>query len=400
MSNTYNPISSLMHVAALLAVALAAVGCSQQDDNPDVAPEPTGHAITFTTVDSTVAVTRAPRTERLSALGFNEIKVYGYKTVDGNIQNVMPGYTMKYVENSANSSTTNTTGWEYVGQGTDYLGYAQEIKYWDGNSSNYRFFGVLPTCYKNLKYANAEIGNKTVVNTTENFSMEFKDLEFMTRDSVGTYYKSDGTTIKETDIPMYCTLWQGNPAQNNNKPVELAFVKPYSLVRLVFERPDGSSQTQLGKTGDTEHQITFAPQDGSTMTGDGKVDVSWSMTENRETATATAGTKTLPTMTLGPVTLVNENTRYQAWPEYLMIPTTSSGAVDFKCSVYIYTKNTNGEDVSTQRIAIVPAAYTNWKPGYQYTYVFKISSTNQLEFSHAVEVYTKWQAGYSDKTEW
>lgn len=394
MRTTYYNIYSLLPIAAFLSFGAMVTACSSSADAPD-SPDKT-FAISFNATDSANVTTRAPRTTGLSDIGYNEIVVYGYKTLDNTIYNVMPGYTLKYVANTANSSTTNTTGWEYVGQGTDYLGLDQEIKYWDGNSTDYRFFAVLSDYKGNVKYNGSDISASTTVTTEGSFSMEFNNLEYMTHTEDGKYYNSAGNEVAESKIPMYGILWQGDPAEYYNKPVELSFVKPYSLVRLVFERPEGSSKTVLG---DDTHKITFGPKDNSTMTGDGKVDVSWGMTGSRETATAIPGSTTLPTMSLGGVELTNENERYQAWPEYLMIPSTSK-PVDFLCTVQVKTVNTSGATVYDPRTAVIPAQYMKWRPGYQYTYVFKISSNNNLEFSHAVEVYTKWQAGYSDRTQW
>lgn len=393
----YSSLSALAQIALALTGAAAVAGCSQNDiDSGDGGNGQGGYSISFGASNSAAEATRATSTVGLNTLGYDEITVYGYKTIGTDIQNVMPGYTLKYTANSANSSTTNTTGWEYVGQGTDYLGNAQEIKYWDGNSTDYRFFAVLPKFKSALRYGGEAISTSTVMAADKSFSLEFSGLEYMTHTADGKYYDRNGAEVSEEDIPMYGTLWQGDPAAYYNKPVELSFVKPYALVRLVFERPAGSSTTQLGKDGDATHNISFGPKDGASMTGDGKVDVSWGMTGSRETATATAGTVTLPTMQLNPLTLTDQETRYQAWPEYLMIPTTSE-PVDFKCTAYIYNATNNNFD---SRTAIIPAAYMKWKPGYQYTYVFKITATNSLEFSHAIEVYTMWQAGYSDRTEW
>lgn len=395
----YRPLPHLFTgIATFLMSAALVTACSSSTDDPDI-PDTKAYSISLNATDGTNITTRVTHATGLSDLGYNEMVVYGYKTIDGTIQNVMPGYTMKYTTNSANSSTTNTTGWEYVGQGTDYMGQAQEIKYWDGNSTDYRFFAVLPKYKNNLKYDGNAITASTKVTTTGSFSMEFDNLEYMTRTKDGKYYDRNGSEVAEANIPMYGILWQGNPAEYYNKPVELAFVKPYSLVRLVFERPEGSSSTVLGKDGDAAHNITFGPKNGSTLVGDGKVNVSWGMTGNRESATAIAGLVTLPTMTLDPLTITNENERYQAWPEYLMIPS-SGDPVDFLCTAYVYSKNSSNQDVFDARTAVIPAAYMKWKPGYQYTYVFKITSNNNLEFSHAIEVFTHWQAGYIDRTEW
>ncbi len=390
----------MRNIAAAITLALVSAGCSTSEDVPDNHDNhgDKKYSISFNTSDGAEEVTRTGTSVGLETLGIEQILVYGYKTLNSEIQNVMPGYTLNYIANSANTTTSNSSNWEYVGQGTDYMGQAQEIKYWDGNSTDYRFFAVLPSYKANLRYGGATVDASTVMSTTGSFSMTFDNLEYMTHTSDGKYYDRSGAEVAEKNIPMYGTLWQGDPADYYKKPVSLSFVKPYALVRLVFERPEGTSTTTLGKEGSTTSYITFGPKDGSTLTGDGEVNVNWSMSGNRETATATAGTVTLPTMTLNPLKLENQETRYQAWPEYLMIPTSNTG--DFLCTAYIYSVNSEGTDVFDKRTAVIPAAYMQWKPGYQYTYVFKITQNNSLEFSHAVEVYTKWQAGYTDRTQW
>ncbi len=398
MKEIDNKAHPLWGIATFLMSAVWLTACSPGADTPDV-PDTHGYSISFNATDSAGTTTRATRATKLSELGYNEIIVYGYKTLDGTLQNVMPGYTLKYVDNTANSSTTNTTGWEYVGQGKDYMGLDQEIKYWDGNSKDYRFFAVLSDYKDNVKYNGSDISASTTVTTDGSFSMEFDNLEYMTHTEDGKYYNSAGDEVAESKIPMYGILWQGDPAEYYNKPVELAFVKPYSLVRLVFERPEGSSTTVLGNPDGTDHPITFGPKDGSQMAGDGKVNVKWSMTKSRETATAIAGQTKLPTMTVNSLTIKDENVRYQTWPEYLMIPS-SSDPVDFVCTAEVRTVNSNGQTVYDPRTAVIPAQYMKWRPGYQYTYVFKITSNNELEFSHSIEVFTKWQSGYADRTQW
>ena len=406
MKRTLHTIYAAALTAAIAAMPAALLsGCSATDGEGG-SSEGERHSISFSTkgemkqlTNTSKATNNAKTTEAgLETLGYTTIYLYGYKTIGSELQNVMPGYTLNYTANSAHSSTTNSSDWEYVGQGTDYLGNAQEIKYWDGNSSAYRFFGVLPKYKDRLQYNGAAITSSTNVSADGSFSMLFDGLEYMTHTSDGKYYDSDGKEVAEADIPMYGTMWEGDPASSYDEPVPISFAKPYALVRVVFERPDGTSTTVLGKAGDTSHPITFGPKDGSQMAGSGEVSVKWAMAGSREDAEATVGSVTLPTMTLDPVTLTDQDTRYQTWPEYLMIPATS--AVDFKCTAYTYTVNASGTDVFDERNAIVPAAYMQWKPGYQYTYVFKVTSTNQLEFSHVLEVYTKWQAGYSETTTW
>ncbi len=415
-----------------LVAAQLFAACSSGDDL--IVPDDNLHPISFSTADTSAQVTRADNTEGLQTLGINEIKVYGYKTLNGQLQNVMPGYTLRYQDGTANSSTSNSTGWEYVGLTddsnnpvTDYKGQKQEIKYWDGNSSDYRFFGVIQNNKYPLRYDGSPIDENTEIDDTKSFSMEFKGLTYMTRTYDArnrkyeylTYKTTDnGVTytskVEEKDIPMYGTMWQGDPSSTNfdyTKPVTLAFSKPYALIRLVFIRPDGSSVTQLGDAKNTTNPYAakFNPKDESNISTDGTVDVTWSMKGSEESTTATSTKATLPAMQFDPIELSEPEKRYQAWPEYVMVPTsttttttlgettTTTSNVDYMCTVFV---NEEGLSSLQERTAYVPKEFTHWKAGYEYTYVFKITYNNSLEFSHVVEVYSKWQAGYVDTTKW
>ena len=426
-------------ITGLVAAQLCAA-CSSGDDL--IVPDDNLHPISFSTADTSAQVTRADNTVGLEKL-FTEIKVYGYKTLtstaqDGTttttLQNVMPGYTLKYVDGTANSSTSNTTGWEYVGLTDkngeavkDYTGNVQEIKYWDGNSSDYRFFGVIPNDKYTLKYDGKVIDKDPKIDDTKSFTMEFPNLTYMTRtyDATNKKYKyltyktdNDGNTtsgeIPEKDIPMYGTMWQGDPKDNYDKPVTLAFSKPYALIRIVFVRPDGSSVTQLGDPDKNEgengyYAAKFNPTDKSKISTDGSVKVTWSMKGTEESTTAESTEQKLPAMNFNPMKLEEAETRYQAWPEYVMVPTTTdastgtSSSVDYECTVFVKEETTSGNTTSSKivsRTAFVPKEFTHWKAGYEYTYVFKITYNNSLEFSHVVETYTKWQAGYVNETKW
>jgi hypothetical protein len=429
-----------MKRAILYISIIACLTACTSDDDTTIVPGDVKHAISFNTNDQAEQVTRADNTVGLNTLGITEIKVYGYKTLtstaqDGTttttLQNVMPGYTLRYQAGTANSSTSNTKGWEYVGLTDattgeavkDYMNEVQEIKYWDGNCSDYRFFGVLPGNVDKLYYGDSQISSSSTLTTSGAFSMKFTGLTYMTRtptrdangnvitDANGNikyrYYKKNSTaeadTVSEKDIPMYGTMWQGDPSSSNfdyTKPVTLAFSKPYALIRVVFVRPDGTSVAQLGdKTSGsaTPYSAKFNPTNSS-IPEDGSVDVTWSMTGTEESTTATASTPSLAKMVFDPIELTEAEKRYQAWPEYVMIPSTgTSSDNDYICSVYVIEPNKTNPDTRT---AFVPKEFTHWKAGYEYTYVFKITYNNSLEFSHVVETYTKWQAGYVDTTTW
>ena len=139
----------------LMALCLYSCAGSGQDepDVPTQPEEPKGVSISFGGNSGTwqdAPTTRANETglEKIST----SFKVWGYKTTGGNntsgydpYQNVMDGYLVNWTQQTANTTSSNTADWEYVGilndQNTN-----QTIKYWDYSATSYRFFAYsIPT---------------------------------------------------------------------------------------------------------------------------------------------------------------------------------------------------------------------------------------------------------------
>ena len=49
----------------------------------------------------------------------------------------------------------------------------------------------------------------------------------------------------------------------------------------------------------------------------------------------------------------------------------------------------NGEE----KTAVVPAAYMDWLPGYEYTYIFKINEEGGVELESYDAAYADWKEG-------
>jgi len=45
------------------------------------------------------------------------------------------------------------------------------------------------------------------------------------------------------------------------------------------------------------------------------------------------------------------------------------------------------------KTCVVPAEYMTWSPGYQYTYIFKITETGDVELGQVMSAYTNWNEG-------
>lgn len=393
-------------VPVLLAWALTAVvscGGSGGDDvvtpeipnpTPDPTPTPTPEEpdanlpILFSALQQEEEnITRAGLEEK----NVTSFKVYGFKNMDydeengyGDPQTVFPGYIVNWVTNSANTTTSNTNGWEYVNQQA-HDQEEQTIKYWDWSSSAYRFFGV----------AGATRTNEVTGTEVTNGSIKYYKVT----------YQADAK--KEDETPYYSHLWfsTGNPdvypQRQFGQPVQLEFIKPLSKVRFmfIFEDPSLASTTELTNK-------SFRPTSNSTIKTKGDVTVTYPLTGTSltETFAASGEPEGLTEFKLDYYT--SESIRKETQNEkevvvepylgadetnvnkvYTVLPVTNQGTY----TLYVYV---NGEPKTT----IVPAEYMDWKPGYQYTYVFKVHVDNGVSISSVQSAFTQWTIHESDHT--
>lgn len=319
-----------------MAGVLLLLSCSSGDDaepTPITDKRPISFAGSLTDEE---AVTRATSLE--SVLTNKTFTVWSYKNdaYDSGTgsytssQVVMPAYTVNWIASTAHTTTTNTHDWEYVGQGTQ-----QEIKYWDMDAKAYRFFG----------YAN---GNATAdpatspvavstASTTDAFTMT------ATVDAV-----SDATIAA---APYFTKLWfsDGNPTtypdRQFGKPVVLQFLKPFARVRFTFTFAEGLT---ISSTDLVSH--TFKPTDTSKKIANaGTVAVAYPL----------KGTEDTESWTVSCTTGIDQFNTIDQW--YDVLPAENQGS---------YTVSVQ---ISEEKTAEVPAEYMNWKPGYEYTYRFKIT---------------------------
>ena len=146
-------ITDLMRLAVVLMLSawtmLAVVSCgSSGGDDPDspTPNKPDTPIAFFAFQQDEQTITRAAG---LEDEGITTFTVYGYKNMEyydgsgtyGGLQNVFPGYRVTWKANTANTTTSNSDGWEYVNKQTGSEP-EQSIKYWDWSAKAYRFFGL------------------------------------------------------------------------------------------------------------------------------------------------------------------------------------------------------------------------------------------------------------------
>lgn len=347
-------------------------------ENPGNPEEPdTGMPILFSASQQEEAtVTRADTP--LEDTDIKSFTVYGFKTTSTNaLQTVFPGYIVNYVVNSANTSTTNTDGWEYVNQ--QLLGQeVQTVKYWDMAASAYRFFGVA-----GATKTNEVTGEEETVGDVKRYKVT---------------YTADA--YKEEDTPYYSHLWYSDAPENSyGHPVQLQFIKPLTKVRFmfIFENSDDASRTTL-----TDKM--FRPYDGTTIKMRGDVTVGYPLngSDVTESFSANAEAEGLSALELdyyesirketvdGNQVVVSPYYKAEETPlskVYTVLPAAGQGA-------YSLTVSINGEPKTT----VVPAQYMNWLPGYYYTYIFKIHVDGSVTIDNVQSAFTPWTDHTSTQT--
>ncbi|MBR4730466.1 MAG: hypothetical protein IK075_09455 [Prevotella sp.] len=368
-------VGSLM----LLAVtALIVVSCGGSGDEPGGEPTPQPQPkndipIAFSGNLSEGESESHARTRTALSGTHTTFHVWAYKNpASGPTETVMKNYTVNYVTGTAGTTISNSSGWEYVNL-QDAEGVVQGIKYWDFTASDYRFFGYAGTGVT-MNYTPSETAPTSV-------SLSFDA-------SVASNPQQDPVTLPLTaSTPLYSKLWYkvnaGLPAQKN-QPVTLQFLQPYVKVRFLFRQSE-SAETVFALT-----DMSFKPTNGTYIYIKGTFQVyypltggiseTWSVThaspdiEGTDYLTAftqnyyeAAAGETIPAIIAGE----------KMW--YVVLPAVDQGT-------YTLSVKVNNEP----RNVVVPAQYMNWQPGYEYTYIFKVTDAGGVEIDAVQSAFAPW----------
>ena len=328
--------------------------------------------ITFSGNQGTeTTVTRADGTP-LSDKGITRFQVWGYKNTAedySTYQTVFPCYQVDWHANSAATTTTNTNNWEYILVEKP----EQTIKFWDWAATAYRFFA-----------ATGWSGE------TPGTPGEYEDGE-----SYGSANEismiADATAVD--DAPYFSRLWFSNgsltdyPDKQFGKPVTLEFLRPFARVRFmyIYEYPR-EGIVLSGQKFRPSVDVEAEEEDKVKIPRRGVVTVTYPLTG--------ANTKESYSMTRDPsdaklleaftedydpdVDTKVYTTCDKGW--YTVIPNTSQGSYTLSVSI-------NGGE---PKKAVVPAEYMQWKAGYNYTYIFKITDKGGVEIGWVDYAVTPW----------
>lgn len=352
------------HIFIISALAICLLSCSTPEQDDLLIPEPLKGSISFGGNSGTwqdAPTTRANKETGLETIS-KSFKVWGYKTIEGNkadgfdhYQNVMDGYLVNWTQQTITTTSSNTADWEYVGIHNDKLNTNQTIKYWDYSATSYRFFAYsIPTAAGNIT-APSFSGPLTTEGSTNlhaSFSIPFN-------------YDKDATNVS---TPYISDLWMSDNQNFENRKygacVKLTFAPIITKVRFKFNY---QAESQVSITNISFRNVNNAPSPTS-----GNIIITYPITGMDTQASyiwETTGTETEPINFTIPYEeegdLNHQTTTRKKW--YFVPPLGDSKTT--QQSAYIITADINGKKAT----ATVPAEFMQWKAGYQYTYIFKIT---------------------------
>lgn len=389
-------------IAAASTLALAS--CSSDDFLGEIqGNEQNGATSAINFGGDTGKITRDPSTGKTAAdLLENNFVVVGFKGNKTDAANnetyAFDHYNVNFKYGSAFSTESNRAGWEYVNQKMDVKGVTpagplaqnasqQTIKYWDHSCASYDFIAFSMGKGAASKYATPTHVDKG----------HLKDAAYTLSGNVNTLsecYISDMKTVTE---PNY-----------NKTSVPMSFRHLASKVRMaLFEIVPGyvisdvefytdatgtttdTNGTLIGKFNNSGTLTVYFPTTGT----DHATEKDYNKAHVKFTASTTAGeTGVLNHKVFGAVKYNNQNegtilagstylSQNAADPSYCgdgyqnVLPSEGAASaitlrINYKLTSVDGTKETINVKGAT---ATVPAEYTEWKSGYAYTYIFKIS---------------------------
>lgn len=409
---------------AMTAICMAA--CTSEDDltiqSPPVENGTTEVPIMFSS--SSNNFTRADFTgaEAAEKLGYKFV-VSGYKGSqttwnDASNKIVFDNYLVEYTENTAHTTESNTANWEYVGKtpiahATANGIVAQTIKYWDYTTDQYDFF-AWSTGDNEPIYSGTPSANKVLVSTIDYKNAKTAAYTFSgTADDLKDCYISDLVTVNRTNEPA---AGYGEVGQGYGKTVTFKFRQLGTKVRIaLYETIPGYSvkNVEFYSAANTSEKSAVAAKLFTTTANEiyteGTYTVSFPTIDTPADVDNNQAHIAFSPNLPGSSDVISQKTTID-WGalEYTMAElgesskekkylgrssNTASFAGDAATNYYVtYLPNQNGTnlnlrvnytlesiDGSKEEINVkgataqVPLIYTQWKPGYAYTYLFKIS---------------------------
>ena len=390
-------------IAAASALALAS--CSSDDFLGEIqGNEQNGATSAINFGGDTGKITRATETGATAAgLLENNFVVVGFKGSKTDAANnetyAFDHYNVNFKDGSAFSTESNRAGWEYVNQDMKVKGAdkslaqsgasQQTIKYWDHSCASYDFIAFS----MGKKDAASKYATPTHVDKAN-----LKSAAYTLSGDVNTLsecYISDMKTVKEKEYNKTSVSMSFRHLASKVRMALFEIVPGYVISDVKFytdatsTTTDNTEGTLIGKFNNSGTLTVFFPTTGT----DHATEKDYNKAHVSFTASTTAGeTGVLNHKGFGAVNYNNQAegtipagktylSQNAADPSYCgagyqnVLPSEGKPSaitlrIDYKLTSVDGSKETINVKGAT---ATVPAQYTEWKSGYAYTYIFKIS---------------------------
>ena len=377
--------------AALAITALAS--CTSNDYVGDQTPQGsigTNGAISFNM--STPTPTRGSGGAAAGALD-NQFIIWGEKNENGgtavsvpSANIVFPNYQVNWV-NLAHSTTSNSSGWEYVGYThsntastddyqaniTPHLSVAQEIKYWDMSATNYVITAV------SAKKDDIKTGKVQITKTLSGAN------EYAKGYSITVAAGTDFSHLFFSDRNIITTGY-------GTAPVTMTFRNLLSQIRVgIYETIPGYDVSAIkfygaDFTDENEFKESTTPCFGATVENlkPGANTLTVTYNNDNKPVVSTTGDRAA-TITLGQNFNALSTTSVMAKTSAVPTWETAGGTytpvfpregvlTDLTLKVkYTLYNSVSGETMDITGTALVPGEYLQWKPNFKYSYIFKLT---------------------------
>lgn len=390
-------------IAAASALALAS--CSSDDFLGEIqGNEQNGATSAINFGGDTGKITRDPSTGKTAAdLLENNFVVVGFKGNKTDAANnetyAFDHYNVNFKDGSAFSTESNRAGWEYVNQKMDVKGVTpagplaqnasqQTIKYWDHSCASYDFIAFSMGKGAASKYATPTHVDKG----------HLKDAAYTLSGNVNTLsecYISDMKTVTEPNYNKTSVSMSFRHLASKVRMALFEIVPGYVISDVKFydatsttatANPEG---TLIGEFNNSGTLTVFFPTTGT----DHATEKDYNKAHVSFTKSTTAGEDgVLNFKKFGAVNYNNQaegtisaGTTYlsqnAATPSYCgagyqnVLPSEGKpSAITLRIDYKLTSVDGSNETINVKgATATVPAQYTEWKSGYAYTYIFKIS---------------------------
>lgn len=401
-----------LYAASVLALA----SCSSDDflgENSGNGQNAANSVINFG--GETGKITRAGDAKEGAAaelLGKNFVLV-GFKgsaTAAANTTYAFDHYNVNYVDGTANTTESNTANWEYVNQSMKVKGVdendekkgslaqsgakQQTIKYWDHSCASYDFIAF--SMGKGYKAGETTTYAKPTAVNKDNL----KEAAYTLTGDANTLsecYISDMKTVKEADYSKKAVAMSFRHLTSKVRIALYENVPGYVISDVKFYNVatggTGSDQgTLFGKFNNKGTLTVYFPTTG-TDNADNATNADYNKAHVKFASTETDAT--VSSKVFGKVNYNNQaEDQIAANKGFLSQSSTDPSYCGATAKEYLKVLPAEGKSMpATLRIdykltatdgtgevinvkgatATVPAEYTEWKPGYAYTYIFKIA---------------------------